>query len=262
LACPCGVGESLESCCGPVIGGKPPASAEALMRARYTAYTQHEVDFLLSSVHPESPGEVDRRSTEAWAKHAEWHGLEILSKSGGGSGDDEGSVEFVAKFSIKGAPQRHHEHALFRRHAGKWFYFDGREIKPQPIAGPRIKPGRNDDCPCGSGKKFKKCCSPVWESGAQTPEQLVRGRFAAAITGEVGFLTRSLHPDAKEPADAQADVSWQQLKIVKSTPKADDVEVESSYVEISGGKSAQKREKTVCRKTSGSWVLVSTATAP
>jgi uncharacterized protein len=20
------------------------------------------------------------------------------------------------------------------------------------------KPGRNDDCPCGSGKKFKKCC--------------------------------------------------------------------------------------------------------
>jgi uncharacterized protein YecA (UPF0149 family) len=29
--------------------------------------------------------------------------------------------------------------------------------KPQPIVlGPR--PGRNDPCPCGSGKKYKKCC--------------------------------------------------------------------------------------------------------
>jgi hypothetical protein len=28
---------------------------------------------------------------------------------------------------------------------------------PQPYAAP-YKPGRNDPCPCGSGKKFKKCC--------------------------------------------------------------------------------------------------------
>ena len=28
---------------------------------------------------------------------------------------------------------------------------------PKPIqAGPKV--GRNDPCPCGSGKKFKKCC--------------------------------------------------------------------------------------------------------
>ncbi len=29
---------------------------------------------------------------------------------------------------------------------------------PAPILGPRNKIGRNDPCPCGSGKKFKKCC--------------------------------------------------------------------------------------------------------
>jgi uncharacterized protein YecA (UPF0149 family) len=23
---------------------------------------------------------------------------------------------------------------------------------------PRIKVGRNEPCPCGSGKKYKKCC--------------------------------------------------------------------------------------------------------
>ena len=24
-------------------------------------------------------------------------------------------------------------------------------------------PGRNDPCPCGSGKKFKHCCIDKWE---------------------------------------------------------------------------------------------------
>jgi preprotein translocase subunit SecA len=27
-----------------------------------------------------------------------------------------------------------------------------------PMPQPAGKPGRNDPCPCGSGKKFKKCC--------------------------------------------------------------------------------------------------------
>ncbi|MEW5820365.1 MAG: SEC-C metal-binding domain-containing protein [Cyanobacteriota bacterium] len=30
-------------------------------------------------------------------------------------------------------------------------YYNQRQIKKRKI-------GRNDPCPCGSGKKFKKCC--------------------------------------------------------------------------------------------------------
>jgi preprotein translocase subunit SecA len=30
--------------------------------------------------------------------------------------------------------------------------------KPEPIHREGPKVGRNDPCPCGSGKKFKKCC--------------------------------------------------------------------------------------------------------
>ena len=30
--------------------------------------------------------------------------------------------------------------------------------KPKPIVRPGAKLGRNDPCPCGSGKKYKKCC--------------------------------------------------------------------------------------------------------
>ncbi|MBM3143169.1 MAG: hypothetical protein FJ005_09070 [Chloroflexi bacterium] len=33
-----------------------------------------------------------------------------------------------------------------------------RAIKPPTPARAEKKPGRNDPCPCGSGKKFKHCC--------------------------------------------------------------------------------------------------------
>jgi preprotein translocase subunit SecA len=29
--------------------------------------------------------------------------------------------------------------------------------KPAPVRA-EAKPGRNEPCPCGSGKKYKKCC--------------------------------------------------------------------------------------------------------
>ena len=33
--------------------------------------------------------------------------------------------------------------------------------RPDPVTGRVVKVGRNDPCPCGSGKKFKKCCGAV-----------------------------------------------------------------------------------------------------
>ena len=35
---------------------------------------------------------------------------------------------------------------------------DGEETKQMPIRRDAPKIGRNDPCPCGSGKKYKKCC--------------------------------------------------------------------------------------------------------
>jgi preprotein translocase subunit SecA len=36
-------------------------------------------------------------------------------------------------------------------------------VKPQPVVfSPQKKVGRNDPCPCGSGKKYKKCCWPKY----------------------------------------------------------------------------------------------------
>ncbi|MBV5266971.1 MAG: SEC-C domain-containing protein, partial [Burkholderiaceae bacterium] len=35
---------------------------------------------------------------------------------------------------------------------------DGEPQKKKPVRRANEKTGRNDSCPCGSGKKFKKCC--------------------------------------------------------------------------------------------------------
>ncbi len=35
---------------------------------------------------------------------------------------------------------------------------EGVEMPPQPVVNPLRHVGRNDPCPCGSGRKFKKCC--------------------------------------------------------------------------------------------------------
>src|SRR5512134_1269713 len=45
------------------------------------------------------------------------------------------------------------------------------------------KVGRNDPCPCGSGKKYKQCCLPREEAGVTTPsvDQSIPGLIRAAI---------------------------------------------------------------------------------
>lgn len=157
MTCACGAGESTETCCLPIIRGEAEAkTAEALMRSRYTAYTLAEIDHILNSVHPDSPGEADRKSTEAWAKAAEWDRMEVVETVAGGEDDEEGVVEFVAHFKLQGLSQRHHERATFKKYKGHWLYFDGLEKKPEPLRVQKV--GRNDPCPCGSGKKYKKCC--------------------------------------------------------------------------------------------------------
>jgi SEC-C motif-containing protein len=66
-------------------------------------------------------------------------------------------VEFIAKYAIDGNDFKHHERATFRRIDGDWFYMDGDMVKPKPVVRDKPKVGRNEPCPCGSGKKYKKC---------------------------------------------------------------------------------------------------------
>ena len=159
-ACPCQSGATYDDCCGPVIAGEAQAkTAEALMRARYTAYTQGEIDFVVASHDPDTAEEVDREASENWSKEAEWLGLDIVRTSEGGEGDERGEVEFIARYRMGGGDLAHHEVATFRRREDGWHYLDGDMVKAKPVVREGPKVGRNEPCPCGSGKKFKKCCA-------------------------------------------------------------------------------------------------------
>ena len=37
-------------------------------------------------------------------------------------------------------------------------FADASSVKPKPFVSPTTKLGRNAPCPCGSGRKYKKCC--------------------------------------------------------------------------------------------------------
>jgi SEC-C motif-containing protein len=128
------------------------------MRSRYSAYALEKVDYIVDTHEPEGRGDVDRDAAEEWAKQAEWLGLEIVDTALGQPNDSTGEVEFIASYSLKGVEQKHHERSRFEKQDGKWFYVDGEMVKAKPVVREEPKVGRNEPCPCGSGKKFKKCC--------------------------------------------------------------------------------------------------------
>lgn len=155
--CPCGSGRPLAQCCAPLIAGAPAATAEALMRSRYTAYVRDELDYIERTHAPEAAGDFNRAQAEDMAGRVRWVGLEVGDTTAGGADDVTGTVEFIARFRKDGVEHVHHERAHFRRDGDRWLYVDG-EFNPR-VAPRRVeKVGRNQPCPCGSGRKFKQCC--------------------------------------------------------------------------------------------------------
>ena len=158
MSCHCGNELGFDQCCGRYLSGEAkPDTAEALMRSRYTAYAVQNIDYVLATHDPDTVGEVDRESALRWSQDSDWLGLEIRATDKGGPEDGEGTVEFVARYRADDREVSHHEHSTFRRIEGDWYYIDGDIVKPKPVVreGPKI--GRNEPCPCGSGKKYKKC---------------------------------------------------------------------------------------------------------
>jgi len=127
------------------------------MRSRYTAYVLGEIDYIVDSHDPATRHEVDANGARQWSREADWEGLTI-HEAKGGEGDDEGVVEFTARYEMQGREIRHRERAEFKRINGRWYYHDGEMVKAKPVVREGPKVGRNDPCPCGSGKKYKKCC--------------------------------------------------------------------------------------------------------
>lgn len=131
-----------------------PRSAKSLLEARYKAFVEGNIDFIIESHHPENRPNLDRSSLEAWSKESKWEGLTIENEQIDG---DKTFIKFVVRYTKDNQTHNHRENAEFRLVDGKWFYFDSEFPKPETIKRDGDKTGRNEPCHCGSGKKFKKC---------------------------------------------------------------------------------------------------------
>jgi tetratricopeptide (TPR) repeat protein len=87
------------------------------------------------------------------------------------------------------------------------------------------KVGRNDPCPCGSGKKFKKCCLEKHESESRLTKKPDAGSMAGHVTGpvvtsgvgleiektiEAGYMLMSSGQSVE--ACRKWDLAWQTIK--------------------------------------------------
>jgi SEC-C motif-containing protein len=118
------------------------------MRSRYSAYTLGDLAYLRATWHPDF-----RPPDLALEPGMRWIGLEIRAFE---PGETAARVEFEARFLARGRVDAVHEFSSFILEQGKWMYTDG-EMLPSSFA--PWKPARNEACPCGSGKKYKRCCA-------------------------------------------------------------------------------------------------------
>lgn len=154
--CPCGSNKSLAACCGIFISGKGlPATPEELMRSRYSAYTQSNIDYIENTMRAPANINFDRDEAREWAEAVTWLKLEVIKSEIQG---DNGFVEFRAHFSLDNKNHVLHELSEFHRVKGKWFYVSGKGPDDTVLSKPK-KIQRNDLCPCGSNLKYKKCCA-------------------------------------------------------------------------------------------------------
>ena len=135
-------------------GARRAATAEELMRARFTAHVVHDFKFL----HDSYRGTAGTAFVPEEGEPAtEWTRL-VVHRHEAGNRPDRAFVDFSAYGRENGVEKVLHEKAEFLRVDGGWLYEREARLGPAPYRSAAPKVGRNDPCPCGSGRKYKQCC--------------------------------------------------------------------------------------------------------
>ena len=126
------------------------------MRSRFSAFVTANWSYVLATWHPEHRPDGGEATLATDSQHSRWLSLQVL-ESGVASDGQSGWVRFCAWYQDRDGLHGHHEMSQFVRLDGCWVYTLG-----QFIALPKsLLPGPNAPCPCGSGKKLKKCCRHI-----------------------------------------------------------------------------------------------------
>ncbi|WP_220463666.1 YchJ family protein [Sediminihaliea albiluteola] len=142
--CPCGSLKPYLDCCGRYHNGEDAPSPEALMRSRFSAFSLQLADYLRATWHPST-----RPSTLDLDDSTQWLALQIFASE---VAKQVGQVQFQAIYRQASQWGYLQENSEFVREGSRWYYLQGQTQQGT------LKPGRNEACPCGSGRKFKACC--------------------------------------------------------------------------------------------------------
>lgn len=126
------------------------------MRSRYSAFALGGLGhYLLETWHPKAPDTAQLNAAELSVREVDWQSLEVLDDR---EKNDKAMVEFRASFRLPDPNESLRtlrERSRFIREQGRWYYTRGDIIDEMSV---NKKPGRNEPCACGSGKKYKRCC--------------------------------------------------------------------------------------------------------
>ncbi len=141
--CICGNTLAYEKCCGRLIEeGEYAQTALELMRSRYSAYVLKNGKYLYNTCSSKLQNLDDIEAINE--QNIEWLGLKIISSS-------EREVTFMAYYKEDETIEVMKERSFFTQENGM-FKYDRGILLEADIA-------RNESCPCGSGKKYKRCCA-------------------------------------------------------------------------------------------------------
>ncbi|MBU1251928.1 MAG: YchJ family protein [Microcella pacifica] len=121
--CPCLSGLPYDECCARLHrGDAQAATAEQLMRSRFSAFAVGDADYLIASWHPST-----RPSTLELDTELRWYRLDIIGRSAGGPLDREGRVEFEAFYRSPDGAGSQRENSRFVREDGHWYYLSAHD---------------------------------------------------------------------------------------------------------------------------------------
>lgn len=124
--CPCGSQFAYAACCAPLHAGlKHAATAEQLMRSRYSAFAVGNAKYLVKTRAPAMRESNDLQQLNQLIKNTQWLGLSIIDTELGMETDQIGEVEFVAAYSNGDEVGQLKERSRFIKDGECWYYLDG-----------------------------------------------------------------------------------------------------------------------------------------
>ncbi|NMM40253.1 YchJ family protein [Pseudoalteromonas arctica] len=148
--CLCGNQYSYQDCCQKLhLGTEQATTAEQLMRSRYVAYALKNAKYIYQTYAQEKQAENPVKEIADFANSCRFIKLAVINTE---QQQSNAEVEFCVSYFYQSLFCQLHERSSFIKEDGQWRYLDGEIF---PVAD--IKVSRNDECPCGSGKKYKKC---------------------------------------------------------------------------------------------------------